>query len=755
MKNMDQSFFDFQHGKMTIILTRNCNLKCIMCMTRGNTSTLEKDQAIRLAEFGLKQGFSCIELSGGEPFILGYTKDIIKVLKNSPTQVLITTNGTLVTDEQIDLMASCNNIHVQISLDGLAETHDQIRGVPLSFTRSDQTLRRLVARGVSVSINTVVQAINYRDMYNCYRYFSDVPYRWHGFVLYEPGSTNLDKVKIHPQDADAVESELLRIYQAARNENKPVGTLTPDSIRSIKNRILAKDDKNEFVHPGLLCTVPHRSIIVYPDGKIVPCHHHDWARYGFPRDVSKTDIADIIFSEDFKSAVRKATGPSGCKGCSTLCYSFDPDFQRKTCSPSFADHMLFGVAESLSGFGIMENCGRGDARHQVATVSISSSAPSVLQKSASPVWGRPPSGNIPITEKGVLYVGFPCNIRCKFCYYTYNQTKEWHPLEECKRDASLFREKYGNRFVDITGGEPTIYPHIYELLDFCNRIDLKPTLITNVQALANEDRVKQFRDHGVFDFLCSVHALGNTYNEIVQSRHGWNNLTEGIENLNKHGIPWRANCTLTRLNMDQLKDIVQWVKDRNCRIINFINFNPFEEWKAKMDIDFQARHCEIGPRLVQALEHCDRIGLEANVRYFPFCHMKGHEEKCINFQQLSYDRNEWDFCSWYAPETRAPSDKLPDSVRVAASSEEELHHFIAQCLKKGMYVQNGPCLQCSHFLICDGFTRQYHSRYGMEEAAPFRGPILMQPAIFIVRRAGSASIPMRTDVPVFQKAALQ
>ena len=335
-------------------------------------------------------------------------------------------------------------------------------------------------------------------------------------------------------------------------------------------------------------------------------------------------------------------------------------------------------------------------------------------------------------------MGFPCNIRCKFCYYAYHESKEWHTLDECKRDALIFRKKYGNRIVDITGGEPTIYPHIYALMDFCNSIDLKPTLITNVQALAKEDSVKKFKDHGIYDFLCSVHAIGDAYNDLVQSGKGWKNLMQGIENLNRHCIPWRANCTMTRLNMSQLKGIAQWVKERNGGIINFINFNPFEEWASKMDIDFQARHSEIGPHLIEALEHCDRIGLEANVRYFPFCHMRGHEEKCINFQQLSYDPNEWDFCSWYAPETRAPSDKLADSVRMSASSEEELHQFIARSQKQRLYVQEGACLQCAYMIICDGFTKQYHSRFGMGEAKPAAGPACTDAAVFISRREGSA-----------------
>ena len=98
-----------------------------------------------------------------------------------------------------------------------------------------------------------------------------------------------------------------------------------------------------------------------------------------------------------------------------------------------------------------------------------------------------------LTKRGVLYVGYPCNLRCVFCYYAYTTNKEWYSLEECKHDASLYRTEYGNEWVDITGGEPTIYPHIFELLGHCREIDLKPTLITNTLVLADEDKVKKFQ----------------------------------------------------------------------------------------------------------------------------------------------------------------------------------------------------------------------------------------------------------------------
>ena len=371
--------------------------------------------------------------------------------------------------------------------------------------------------------------------------------------------------------------------------------------------------------------------------------HFEWSekRCDILRKTMRWEFWDLNL--DFLNLVMKgkltANGTQAVYASPAQAASLQAD--RQCCQGKEADPQSVQALETSDPNVIIESKAHpvnGSSKHAIDSKPRPSAHPASLKASeepTSPIWAdkAPSAGRVSITRKGVLYVGFPCNVKCKFCYYSYNESKEWHSLDECKRDAYLFRKKYGNRFVDITGGEPTIYPYIDELITFCNEIDLKPTLITNVQALAKEDRVKKFKDRGIYDFLCSVHALENTYNDIIQSKHGWKNLTEGIENINKHAIPWRANCTMTRLNMGQLKSIAQWVKDRNGRIINFINFNPFEEWKSKMDIDFQARHSEIGPLLMEALQHCDRIGLEANVRYFPFCHMKGHEEKCINFQQ--------------------------------------------------------------------------------------------------------------------------
>ncbi|MBF0343957.1 MAG: radical SAM protein [Nitrospirae bacterium] len=336
-----------------------------------------------------------------------------------------------------------------------------------------------------------------------------------------------------------------------------------------------------------------------------------------------------------------------------------------------------------------------------------------------------------ITKRGVLYVGYLCNIRCVFCYYAYTPAKDWYTIEECKKDARLYREVFGNDRVDITGGEPTVYPHIFELLNYCAEIRLIPTLITNMQALAKREKALKFKEHGVYDFLCSIHALGQTYDDLTKVKGSWRNVLTALENLHAIGMKWRANCTMTAVNRHQLKTIAELVYNAGGRVINYINYNPFYEWSTKMDIDFQSRHSEMAPYLKDALDYCDSVGLEANVRYLPFCMMKGHEDKCYNYPQLSYDSHEWDYCSWFCQDTRNLAYHVSDNIRSYIPSEGEFHLYMANKVKRDGFCQSERCMFCAAGSICDGFASQYANRFGTDEMQPYSGEIITDPAWYI------------------------
>jgi len=333
----------------------------------------------------------------------------------------------------------------------------------------------------------------------------------------------------------------------------------------------------------------------------------------------------------------------------------------------------------------------------------------------------PPKG-LRLTSRSVLYVGFACNIHCRFCYY--EQKGAWRPLALCQQRASLACDVFGDSHVDITGGEPTVHPDILALVAHCRQIGLLPTIITNARVLSDPSRLQAFRDHGIEDFLCSVHAIGSTYDDLVGVADGWEKLSRALENFADSGTPWRANCTVTAANYRDLQRIARHVREYGGRAINFISFNPFDRWQTKGEIDFQVRHSEAGPYLREALTYCDEVGLQARARYFPYCAVRGHEAKVTNQGQLSYDPYEWNFCSWYCDEMDAPAEHMTRQaiLEQRQTNEDAFRLRVALRQRRALYARSPACVQCALAAICDGLTRQYFDRFGGQELCAYDGP---------------------------------
>jgi MoaA/NifB/PqqE/SkfB family radical SAM enzyme len=347
MSLTEKSFYDFPNGKLTLSLTTSCNLRCVMCPVIHNNKprSLKREQALDAARLGAERGFGMIELSGGEPFLLPYVREAIELACGGARLVTVTTNAALLKKEDVEFLARFSNLQIQVSFDGLADAHDAIRGKQGAFAASDAAVRALAEKGVKISLNTVVQRQNAHQLYEIYEYFSDLPYEWHGITPYEPGSANLDQVRIAPEQGPTLRTALARIQEASVAAGKPVA-LSDDLISAFEERIAVRDAQGGYAHPGLLCTVPRRAVFVMANGSVTPCIHLAWSKY-LPmakRQLSAASLADIIDGDEYKNMIRRATGIGGCPGCSTMCYNFDSFFRRKMMNPNWYDSLLFDAA---------------------------------------------------------------------------------------------------------------------------------------------------------------------------------------------------------------------------------------------------------------------------------------------------------------------------------------------------------------------------------------------------------------------------
>lgn len=108
-----------------LLLTESCNLKCSYCI-RGvkNNSFLETnifERILKENDFSQDQ----VLLTGGEPFLHPQFLEIFNLCLKYFKHVSINTNGVLFDKK---LVKNHPHVHIQISLDGTMEVHDNIRG---------------------------------------------------------------------------------------------------------------------------------------------------------------------------------------------------------------------------------------------------------------------------------------------------------------------------------------------------------------------------------------------------------------------------------------------------------------------------------------------------------------------------------------------------------------------------------------------------------------------------------------------------
>ena len=121
--------------------TLTCNAKCKHCGSSaenkkydGELSTEEIKNAFKQIANDMDSSKILINVTGGEPLV---RKDLFEVMKYASKELGfhlgMTTNGMLLTDENILKLKKANMETISISIDGLRETHDRFRQVYGSY----------------------------------------------------------------------------------------------------------------------------------------------------------------------------------------------------------------------------------------------------------------------------------------------------------------------------------------------------------------------------------------------------------------------------------------------------------------------------------------------------------------------------------------------------------------------------------------------------------------------------------------------
>ena len=134
-----------------LALTYNCNARCTMC----DIWKIKNSPELNLEDLAkLPDSLRDVNLSGGEPFLRRDLDQIVGVVKKTcpNARLVISSNGFLtpVIDKMMDkILAIAPDIGVAISIDGMGEMHNEMRGIPGGFDRCMETIKVLKKKGMT------------------------------------------------------------------------------------------------------------------------------------------------------------------------------------------------------------------------------------------------------------------------------------------------------------------------------------------------------------------------------------------------------------------------------------------------------------------------------------------------------------------------------------------------------------------------------------------------------------------------------
>lgn len=298
----------------------------------------------------------------------------------------------------------------------------------------------------------------------------------------------------------------------------------------------------------------------------------------------------------------------------------------------------------------------------------------------------------PYCNRAKLDTGTHCNYRCSFCYYK-SKLNEITPFGVIK-DRIDYLVECGITEVDLSGGESSIHSNWFDILEYCRTKGLAVSCLSNGYKFANFDFLKKSKEAGLREILFSVHGYDEaSHNDLVANKHGFSKIVQAIENAHSLGVIVRVNCTVTHSNYEKLPtDFVELMKQLKPKEVNFLTLNYWGDASKQKALSYAT----VTPFVQRAIDGLADVVDIINVRYTPYCFMKGYEKYVCNYYQHIYDVYDWNIAVY---------DQKVDPATYRTDPLAAMYESAKQQRNRSYYKKK-ECMSCKHFYLCDGIEKQ-------------------------------------------------
>jgi MoaA/NifB/PqqE/SkfB family radical SAM enzyme len=221
--------------------------------------------------------------------------------------------------------------------------------------------------------------------------------------------------------------------------------------------------------------------------------------------------------------------------------------------------------------------------------------------------------------KLIVNLSYLCNNNCVFCSVGDRARADG----DFDTQVAHIREAraQGVRLLDLDGGEPTLYPRLFELLDEVDGLGFdRVTITTNGRRLAYRPFAERLASRGV-QLLVSLHGASAAVHEgLTRARGSFAQTLRGVRNAAARFERFGVNTTVVRENVEELPKLAALLHRLGVRRWTLQYLTPFGN-----AVDEQVVAVEDARRVFAAVLTRYGAALGIGVIGMPCCYLPGFE----------------------------------------------------------------------------------------------------------------------------------
>lgn len=303
--------------------------------------------------------------------------------------------------------------------------------------------------------------------------------------------------------------------------------------------------------------------------------------------------------------------------------------------------------------------------------------------------------------------GYSCNNNCIHCVIAGHKERLLNEKKPIDRPTDEIKEhildakRKGAKSVVFTGGEVTIRPDFFELLEFAKTNRMRASLQTNGRSFC----VKEFagKTLGIspdMHFEVAIHSNSkDAHDKITRVEGSFSQTIQGIKNLIECGTK-RVNfkVVISRLNFQDLEKIVALAHEVGVKQVDIAYphgmGNARKHW-----FEIVPKYTEIYSSVIRAASFGREAGVKVTFEAIPFCFLNGFEN-CAS--ELRY---------------------LEEYIKGTATELRQVDEPTINWQQERLRIKSKPiqCKECKYYAVCEGMWCEYLELYGGEEFKPVKG----------------------------------